>query len=54
MMVEKKNLYNNPQFIYKRLKTHVLEFSLPKVIDGGIQPNIQDEISDELTETEWQ
>lgn len=49
-----KSLYNNYQFIYRRLKTHVLEFSLPEMIDGGIQANIMDNISEGLTETEWQ
>lgn len=48
------SLYSNLTFVYQRLKTHVLEFSLPEIINSGIQSNIKDEINGELDETEWQ
>lgn len=49
-----KTLYSNTSFVFERLKTHVLEFSLPEMINSGIQTSLKDDISDSLTEIEWQ
>ena len=47
-------LYANQLFNYKRLTKHVLQFSVSDAIaNGGIQPNIKDDINGDLTEESW-
>ena len=47
-------LYANQLFKYKRLTKHVLQFSVSDAIaNGGIQPNIKDDIDGDLTEESW-
>ena len=46
-------LYNNQNFIFKRNKRHVLEFSVSDAIENGLlAPNVVDE-GDDMEETGW-
>lgn len=46
-------LYNNQNFLFKRNKKHVLEFSVSDAIENGmLKPNVVDE-GDEMEETGW-